>query len=91
MIGDVHHGGGLACCSAALQPLDRARQKLVGVGNGIVVGIDDLFGLAFVECIGRAFIGKRFGLGVGSAVIGRTMAAHLVQHHNGRPARPLAL
>ena len=79
VVGHIQQGGVVAR-ALRLQEADRVGQHVVGVGDRVVVGIDDCVRRALAQLGGVA--GWRVALEfLGRApVVGRAVAAHLVQH-----------
>ena len=77
VIGHVPQGATVA--ALLLQQADRAGEEVVGIQQGVVVGVDDALAIALLQFVGAA---DRFELFEGlriAQVVGRTMAALLVQ------------
>lgn len=73
-----------------LEPVDGAAEKTVGVGDGIVVGVDQLAVAAVGQQVDSALGHKALYVGRRSLVIGRAVAGHLVheqQHALGTSLR----
>ena len=56
---------------------------MVGLDDAVVVGVDHLLALAFLQRGGGAFGAKLLVLGRGALVVRGAVAAHLVHHHHG--------
>ncbi|MNC22469.1 hypothetical protein D3C75_704710 [compost metagenome] len=82
MVGQVDHRG-IDLVLLAAQGIDQRGQHLVGIGQGVVVPVDDFLLAALVQRVALAHRGEALAItGVALEVLG-AVAAHLVQHQHG--------
>ena len=72
----------VACGGVLVQPAQRLVQKVVGVGDRVVVGVHQFVGGAVRQGVAGAFGHKRFAVGRCALEIRGAVAAHLVQHQH---------